>query len=61
MILIFKLFKKVMSTSQKDDFLNSEDKGLINSAKAKEQKVNKDIDKTKWLKYIHLNQIVQEE
>ena len=39
-----------MSISQKDDFLNSEDKGLINSDKAKEQKVNKDIDKTKLVK-----------
>ena len=39
-----------MSLSQKDGFLSSEDKDLINSAKAKEQKINKDIDKTKLVK-----------
>ena len=39
-----------MSLSQKDGFLSSEDKDLINSAKAKEQKINKDIGKTKLVK-----------
>ena len=39
-----------MSTSQKDGFLSSEDKGLIGSTTAKENKVNKDIDKTKLVK-----------
>ena len=39
-----------MSISQKDGFLDSEDKAFFESSKAKEVKENKDFDKTKLVK-----------